>query len=197
MNDSLYSGERALLRRFLNPVSVIILAGGAAALLTAMFLDFYTIHIIYNPPALKHMGTSLPIENTLNLNLHRLTDLGTLNGLGLHRPGTILPLVLLFIVALVAAFAALYTVLYFITTGQRFTSRFFDWISMLSLVIITANFLHLLVVFMKNDNIHHFRLDVGFILALTGAVAIGIGNRKRRQINQPDIHPTSICAETR
>jgi len=140
-------------------------------MLTGLFLDWYTVCIASNMDVVTPLGGSYIY---FSLDFAELIDPGKIDIWGLHWSGTILPLVMLIVFPSLALLAAVYS----LAGGQRF-KMLWSWFSLLAIVALMANFLYLLVIFISDVNVYFVIPQAGWVLALIGAAAIGIGSLRK------------------
>jgi len=145
-------------------VCFLILMTGAMMMLITMTLDWYTVHGTVH-------GHEYP-----PLDFESLTNDHTLTWLGLNWFGAALPPFLVILFASIAFFSIIYA----FVTGQRFR-KLWIWLSLLSVAALIANFVYLCLDDVSADyssgivNIY-VTPRFGWILALIGALAVGIGS---------------------
>ncbi|MFC2017938.1 zinc ribbon domain-containing protein [Chloroflexota bacterium] len=142
------------LPRMLNIGPLIILTGAAIMLIT-LALSWYSIH--------THDGNFF-------LKFDFLNNWRWLGHAGYHWSGTTLPLILMIVFASIAILSAVYA----LATGQRFKKIWLS-LSFLCAAVIIANFLYLFLYARHQGYVENVIPQIGWILALIGGVAVGIG----------------------
>lgn len=108
--------------------------------------------------------------------------------------GAILPLVLVIVFASIAILSAVYSL-----ATSRLFKRLWGWLSFLSTATLITNFVYLLVVYSGKEYSEDVRPHIGWMVALTGAVAIGIGTiaihvgSKRKPHSQVALLPQAVA----
>lgn len=145
----------ASLPRASTKIGLPIIITGTIMMLLSLFLDLYTVD--YYPKYLDFGDLLNPsiIERRFEQDFNWY--------------GTSLPLILIIVFASISILSIVYT----LTTGQRFRKLWFG-ISILSVVTLTANFLYLRFA-VCSDCFGHVNPHIGWVLAFVGAMAIGAG----------------------
>ncbi|MFA4837837.1 MAG: zinc ribbon domain-containing protein [Dehalococcoidia bacterium] len=134
----------------------LIIITGAIMMLISLALAWYSVH--------TDMAQHFLLKFDFLNNWRWLADSGT------HWSGTTLPLVLMIVFASITILSTVYA----LATGQRFR-RLWGWLSLLSAAVIIANFLYFRVYYWDHGYVRDFTPHIGWVVALIGAIAIGIG----------------------
>ncbi|MDD5095077.1 MAG: hypothetical protein PHV74_11990 [Dehalococcoidia bacterium] len=131
---------------------------GAIMMLSSLALDWYSVH------------TSYASGNDSFLKFDFLNNSSLIANSGAHWSGTTLPLILMIVLASIAILSTTYA----LATGQQF-KKLWGWLSVLSAVVIIANFVYFRVAYRVWDLRIDITPHIGWVIALIGAIAIGIG----------------------